>query len=275
MHKTIKNVFVLIIALLSMQVFSLEDKVTYYHNDALGSPIAASDEQGNIIWQEAYEPFGVRRLREGDEQNSQWYTGATQDKSTGLVYLQARWYNPQIGRFMSIDPVDTQPGNIHSFGRYAYANNSPYAYVDPDGEFAFSIVIGGVVGLGVEVYNQYQSGNFSGSRLFVSGLTGALGGFGSSFGKGLFYGGVSNALNNIHGQAEDKNSSKFDYHQLGKSAFLGASGGASGFGIGLLGKNIYRPHGIIGKPISKKLIPHHGKEGSAIGAIVGGIHANQ
>ncbi|CAB0150932.1 hypothetical protein PSI9734_01371 [Pseudidiomarina piscicola] len=54
--------------------------------------------------------------------------------------MQARYYDPVIGRFYSNDPVDTlghmSRGNpVQGFNRYAYANNNPYKYTDPDGEF--------------------------------------------------------------------------------------------------------------------------------------------
>jgi len=50
--------------------------------------------------------------------------------------MKARWYEPELGRFLSPDPVQYQPGNPTSFNRYAYANNSPYSFTDPDGEMA-------------------------------------------------------------------------------------------------------------------------------------------
>ena len=48
--------------------------------------------------------------------------------------MQARYYDPVIGRFYSNDPVGFN--NVHNFNRYAYANNNPYKFVDPDGEAA-------------------------------------------------------------------------------------------------------------------------------------------
>lgn len=52
--------------------------------------------------------------------------------------MQARYYDPVIGRFYSNDPVDTlshvEKGNIHGFGRFTYGNNNPYRYTDPDGK---------------------------------------------------------------------------------------------------------------------------------------------
>ena len=57
------------------------------------------------------------------------------------MYMQARYYDPVIGRFYSNDPVDalghlSTPNGIHGFNRYAYANNNPYRYTDPDGRKA-------------------------------------------------------------------------------------------------------------------------------------------
>jgi len=48
-----------------------------------------------------------------------------------LLDLDARYYDPLIGRFYSNDPIGFH--DVHSFNRYAYANNNPYKYVDPDG----------------------------------------------------------------------------------------------------------------------------------------------
>ncbi|MFT6734840.1 MAG: hypothetical protein ACJAS9_003042, partial [Polaribacter sp.] len=55
----------------------------------------------------------------------------------GLSYMQARYYDPVIGRFYSNDPIGFR--DIHSFNRYAYANNNPYKYTDPDGQSSLAI----------------------------------------------------------------------------------------------------------------------------------------
>ena len=59
------------------------------------------------------------------------YTGHKFDTDLGLSYMQARYYDPVIGRFYSNDPVGFR--DVHSFNRYVYANNNPYKYIDPDG----------------------------------------------------------------------------------------------------------------------------------------------
>jgi RHS repeat-associated protein len=59
-----------------------------------------------------------------------------EDPGTGLVYMQQRYYDPAIARFLSVDPVGPLADPTNHFGRYHYANNNPYKYRDPDGRFA-------------------------------------------------------------------------------------------------------------------------------------------
>jgi uncharacterized protein RhaS with RHS repeats len=52
--------------------------------------------------------------------------------------MQARYYDPLLGRFLSNDPVGFR--DIHSFNRYVYVNNNPYRYIDQNGELPMVIV---------------------------------------------------------------------------------------------------------------------------------------
>jgi RHS repeat-associated protein len=61
-------------------------------------------------------------------------TGQLYLQKIGVNYMQARYYDPVIGRFYSNDPVGFK--NVHNFNRYAYARNNPYKYIDPDGRDA-------------------------------------------------------------------------------------------------------------------------------------------
>ena len=120
------------------------DELTFIYTDLYGSPVAAADEDGYILWKETYTPFGERMGGTGDEQNNLWYTGKRSAKNTPVINFGARHYNPDIGRFYAIDPVGVTPDNIHSFGRYTYGNNNPYAYIDPDGEWAWAVVFAAI-----------------------------------------------------------------------------------------------------------------------------------
>jgi len=118
------------------------EKTTYFHNDALGSPIAATDGMGKLLWTESYKPFGERLEKADGNETDLFYTGKQEEKDIGLSYFGARWYDPVAGRFTGVDPVGFDAGNVHSFNRYAYANNNPYAFVDPDGNSPESVIEG-------------------------------------------------------------------------------------------------------------------------------------
>jgi RHS repeat-associated protein len=56
-----------------------------------------------------------------------------EDAATGLVYMQQRYYDPTIGRFLSVDPVTALEKPLTNFNRYVYTLNNPYKFTDPDG----------------------------------------------------------------------------------------------------------------------------------------------
>src|SRR4030065_436519 len=87
----------LLIGLLLIPLAHATDTVTYYHLDALGSPVAATDEQGNVIWREDYKPYGDRIGTDpAAANNTRWYTGHPHDEASGLTYMGARWYDPTV-----------------------------------------------------------------------------------------------------------------------------------------------------------------------------------
>ncbi|MDF3202962.1 RHS repeat-associated core domain-containing protein [Pseudomonas sp. 1912-s] len=119
---------------------ALADTVTYFHNDISGSPMAASDAAGNLLWKENYKPYGEKLNQSApSSSNKIGYHGKPFDDGTGLSYMGARYYDPVLGRFMGVDPQDPTPNKIHSINRYAYTNNNPYRFVDPDGREAVSV----------------------------------------------------------------------------------------------------------------------------------------
>jgi RHS repeat-associated protein len=130
-HGMIRFIAILFLACLSLSAQSVEE-VIYYHNDALGSPIIATDQEGRVVWRKSYAPYG--RPIGPAVPNEPGYTGKFEEPDLGIQDFGARWYDPRIGRFLAIDPVGFDPQNPQSFNRYAYANNNPYRYVDPNGE---------------------------------------------------------------------------------------------------------------------------------------------
>ena len=80
--------------------------VTYYHYDALGSIVAASDEEGDVIWRKSYDSHGneIINTDDGRPYEGQAYTGKPYDEETGLIYLGQRYYDPELKRFFKHGP---------------------------------------------------------------------------------------------------------------------------------------------------------------------------
>ncbi len=116
--------------------------ITYLHNDFAGNPIAATDASGAILWKENFRPYGDRLNNQpAASGNRQWFHGKAVDADTGLSYFGARYYDPTLGRFMGMDPASFTEKNLHSFNRYAYGNNNPYKFVDPDGKEPVGVIV--------------------------------------------------------------------------------------------------------------------------------------
>lgn len=134
---------------------ALGHRVTYLHNDVTSSAVAATNESAQVLWNENYRPYGQRMNRElGATFNRQFFHGKPED-SSGLQYFGARYYDPVLGRFMGADPMGYTEGDWHGFNRYAFANNNPYRYTDPDGNSPLDLIFLGadVVKLGIAVYS--------------------------------------------------------------------------------------------------------------------------
>ncbi|MEO0320360.1 MAG: RHS repeat-associated core domain-containing protein [Pseudomonadota bacterium] len=93
------------------------------------------------MWKELYTPFGLkwtnpaanRDSSRGRGARANGYTGHIEDAASGLTYMQARYYDPALGRFLANDPVGFAEGGPGYFNRYAYTLNNPMSYIDPNG----------------------------------------------------------------------------------------------------------------------------------------------
>ncbi|CAN7425089.1 EndoU domain-containing protein [Acidovorax sp. LjRoot74] len=144
----------LVLGVLAPQARAQTTSITFFHNDVLGSPAVATDANGAVVWKESYLPYGHRlQAPAAGANNKLWYAGKQLDPNTGLSYMGARYYSPVVGRFMGMDPKGIVPEDPHSFNRYAYANNNPYKYVDPDGRTPVAAVAGiGILAIGGAYY---------------------------------------------------------------------------------------------------------------------------
>lgn len=106
----------------------------YQHTDALGSLVAASDVNGVVGRRERMTAYG--EPVDGVWDNGHGFAGHQNDSATKLVYMQQRYYDALVGRFLSNDPVGTSVESGYNFNRYWYANNNTYKFKDPDGRQA-------------------------------------------------------------------------------------------------------------------------------------------
>ena len=107
------------------------ETIRYQHTDALGSPVVETDTGGVVTKRNTYAPYG--EAYGATNIDGTGYTGHVMDRATGLTYMQQRYYDPQIGRFLSVDPVETNATDATNFNRYWYGNGNPYKFSDPDG----------------------------------------------------------------------------------------------------------------------------------------------
>jgi RHS repeat-associated protein len=175
----------------------------YILRDYLGNITHLANANGAVVQELSYDAWG--RLRNpatqqtytpGNEPNlylGRGYTGHEHLPWFGLVNMNARLYDPALGRFLSPDPYVQNPFGSQNFNRYSYAMNNPLIYGDPNGEIAWFIpvIIGAIVGAysGGVIANEgqynpikwdYNSGKTWGYMLGGAVVGGVSGGFGSS-----------------------------------------------------------------------------------------------
>jgi RHS repeat-associated protein len=141
----------------------------YYHYDGLGSTRNLTNQETIITNDYWYDAFGnligkVDQYPVAPVPNNYLFTGEQFDKSLRFYYLRARYYNPEIGRFITTDPVE---GNIYepiSLHKYLYAGLDPVNKIDPSGEefIAISITALGIISL----FSQQITSNIPGVKVF-------------------------------------------------------------------------------------------------------------
>ena len=168
--------------------------IYYICRDYLGSICAIIDSNGQKIEEYSYDAWG--RMRDpqtlkiydaGIEPRlflGRGYTGHEHLKAYGLINMNARLYDPVVGRFLSPDPYVSAPDFTQSFNRYSYALNNPLKYTDPDGENP--ILVAMLVGATI-------NGLMAGAQMGTSGN----GSFLDGFWRGALVGAATGALASI------------------------------------------------------------------------------
>lgn len=207
-----------------------------YISDALGSTRLVL-KNGNAGPQDilfsavTYKPFGAVYSPTGSDQVT--FAGETVD-GTGLVYLFARYYDPELGRFMALDPEMGDLSSPQTMNRYSYCHNSPLIYKDPTGKFGiFGAAIGAVIGAATNVLLGAATGNLHSwedvaKAAIVGGVSGAIAGATCGLGLAIGMGGgfAAGAVGEYASQRLD--GKEIDMNSVLISGAIGAAFGGLG-----------------------------------------------
>ena len=247
----------------SVSEISNKDIKTYFYLiDIIGNIVGLVDENGNIVVEYDYSSYGKVEVKKDtvgiSKKDHIRYKGYIYDEETKLYYLISRYYDPEIGRFISPDSVEyIEPSCISGLNLYVYCCNDPINMYDPSGNFAISIglllaiggIVGAAIGAGASVAGQYLANgcsweNFSWGQLALDTVLGGVSGMLSMSPLGLgamvaanaglgFVGAVGGHL--INGSDFSKGSTWLDIGlSTGLGALVGLIGGAGALNAGYL-----------------------------------------
>ena len=163
----------------------------YHVNDYLCSVRVVTDADGGVLERNDYSGFGKRLDSSTGSTNRYRFSGKEEQGFAGLPWQDfgARMYDPDLARWTTQDPLADQ---YHGISPYAYCNNNPVTFVDPDGEFPLlSNFVGGIVSAGVE-YGSQVIGNIFSNRFSVESFTNVdVFDIGVAFGEGFITSGTN------------------------------------------------------------------------------------
>ena len=216
----------------------------FYKKDILGNVIELLDTSGNTMVKYTYDAWGNHTVTDYTEFglgniNPIRYRGYYYDTETGLYYLKSRYYDPQTGRFISMDDISyLDPETINGINLYAYCLNNPISYADPYGNLPFFIltaIIGAVIGVGITAAVDYipdQEFDLHWSWYVFGGAIGALVGTGigmitSYYTTGSVASSVGNVCDILFGKTFYRTMSSDDFAYLQKTNKIKWAGGRS------------------------------------------------
>ncbi len=150
------------------------EAIYYVHSNHLDAPLALTNQQGGVVWQASYTPFGEITILKDEisEVFSARFPGQYADSETGFYYNYFRDYDPELGRYIQSDPIGLRGG----INTYAYVGGNPVGFVDPLGLFLTPQTIGGGVGFLVGFgYSYFVNDCDLGQSLFDGLQAGAAG----------------------------------------------------------------------------------------------------
>lgn len=214
-------------------------QVRYPHRDHLGSVVAITTETGTVESRSSFDVWGKRRdpatwvtpapgtFTAAPTATDRGYTGHENIDELGLVHMNGRIYDPEIGKFLSADPTLQFPESTQGYNRYAYAGNNPLTFTDPSG-FSFWKKLLSVVGVLLNFIPGFQGWSTAFWQGFITGFLTSGGNL-----KAALLGGVGGALFGVVGGKTMSFVQRALLHGLIGGSISALGGGR--FGSGFLG----------------------------------------
>ncbi len=159
----------------------------YYHYNPRGDVVAMTNQNREVVATYEYDAWGnvLKSDAKGIAADNPFgYAGYMYDKEIGMYYLIARYYNPDHGVFLSVDPDPGDEDDPITMNGYTYADNNPVMMTDPDGHVAWWVT--GALGGAVWEVGKYLYKNRNKGYTWKVGLKAA--GYGAA--KGVLFGGI-------------------------------------------------------------------------------------
>jgi RHS repeat-associated protein len=143
----------------------------FYHQDGLGSTRLLTDSTGQVTDRYTYDAYGRLLSHVGSSDNEKQFAGEQRDAETGLDYLRARYYDPDLGRFISKDPFAGFLSDPMSQHDYQYAHANPVNFTDPTGYFTMGEAMATVSLIGITA-SLGMSGGYMAGAVIEGGASG-------------------------------------------------------------------------------------------------------
>lgn len=166
----------------------------FFHNGRRGEPLCVTDARAEVVWSAWYTAFGICHEQVNKIRQPWRLAGQYFDEESGLCYVLARYYNPELGRFLSPDPLGFEGGSMNF---YTFGDGDPVNRIDPSGEIAPLVVIG-IIALGAVI--------------------------GAAIAGGI----------EAYKQSKQNPGKPLDWGAIGKEAAIGAAVGAVGAAVGIV-----------------------------------------
>ena len=200
----------------------------YYHYNAHGDVVNLTDNSGVVVKAYGYSPYGVQlQTPDSMDLNPYRFCGEYYDAETGYTYLRARYFDPNIGRFINEDPA------LDGYNWYIYCGNNPVNRWDPSGEAWYHWAIGAGIVAGLAITTLATAGTFTlgavalgmaGSGVSIGGATGVFAA--ATLGSGVMLGAMA------FGAAMDSRNIK-DFNNQGNWGTVAWTAGGALVGGGL------------------------------------------